>query len=186
MAKKPSIPGVAETAPPAPTLHSADTPPKPGFNFGTFLADARKDEEAALLAPGRYNLAISDARVGAEPNDRGLFYAVVICVSGDVEIPLILALDLSDDLKGEDGMPDAAKLADDPIARKQFLAGLSQLEQLQKACGITGAELAECTSADDAITLFIGGRFKAIIARGKDQYALPCNTIRKILGKADG
>lgn len=173
-------PGVTAPAKPA-----SKEPIKTPFNFGTYLAEARKEEEAALLPPGRYDLTVSDARVAAEPNDKGLIYAVLQCEAEDAEIAMIIAGDLSDDLKGDDGMPDAARLDEDPMVKRQFLSGLAQLEQLQKACGITAEEMAEAESADDAIASFIGSSFKAIVARGKDQYGLPTNTIRKIVGKAD-
>ena len=156
-----------------------------GFKFGDYLTAMKDDHAENLLKPGRYPITISDTRVGANANDRGLFYGVLECVVDDQPeadpIPMFAAVNVGDALKDANGNLDLEKLSSDPIAKKQFLGGLATVEKLIQLSNVEMSEIADATDADDMLANFVGQRFLAIVGYGTDQYGLKTNTIKKLI-----
>jgi hypothetical protein len=156
-----------------------------GFQFGDYLKTMKEDHEENLLKPGRYEITISDTRVGANANDRGLFYGVLECTVDDQPdadpILMFAAVNVGELLKNPNGNLDLEKLGSDPIAKKQFLGGLATVEKLIQLSSVEMSEIAGATDADDMLANFVGQRYLAIVGSGTDQYGLKTNTIKKLV-----
>ncbi|NOD95381.1 hypothetical protein GS636_21495 [Ruegeria sp. HKCCD4884] len=163
------------------------TAPKNGFDIQAYMAQMKETAEGMLVKAGRYNATIDDARVGSDANDSGLFYGVLdVKLEGVPEgvepIPLFAAVNTDDSLKTADGELDTEKFRENPHIARQFLAGLATVDKLIKIAGIDADELADVADADDLLQSFIGTELCVVVARSKDQYGLPANKIKKIVG----
>jgi len=155
-----------------------------GFSLSSYIKQMTDAQSERLLDPGRYEVRIEDVKIGSEFNDIGLRYGVFeLAAIGHPDadtVPMFAAVEISDEFKTATGELDPNTL--DPTVMSRFLSGLKVIEKLVSITDVTAEELGEAENAEDAMSLFIGAKFKAVISRGKDRDGIPSNKVKKIVG----